>query len=547
MMLTMLYALVIAALLGFAALFAERLLGELGRARRFVWIFALAASVAIPAYSVFFDVESAESSIVSLPQTLEFLPRLVVPEMPTTTSAAPAAQSWLSWPDWRFFNSALIALWIVSSTAMLLICALAGLGLRRLARRSESMTIDNQTILLSDDLGPAVFGIFDPRIVLPRWLAERDSRLRRFVLVHEREHIAAHDQVLLCAALILVACMPFNAALWWQLRRLRSAIEVDCDARVLRKGTDAREYSKALLIVGQHYIGTPLGAVALTEPVSELEQRIRIMLERTRRLSLSVIGSRLTLAVAVTVLALAVNAPNAQDAADDPEYEIVSTADGDVLPGSPPANAKVIPTIRTPVYEDLNAAQQCLDADNFDCARRALDRVGAMTDLNGYETAQLYNFSAFMSFEQDDRAGATRAYESLLGLPRDQMPDGLVSVAMRNVATLYLEQERYQDGLDTFEEWMDLTSTTPTANDHYLKATIYYQMENYDEMIPSVEEAIEMADAPAENFYQLLYVGQYQTGDIDGAVETLELLNQQWPKEAWAKALEGLQLVQDQR
>ena len=33
-----------------------------------------------------------------------------------------------------------------------------------------------------------------------------------------------------------VVLMPWNLPLWWQWRRLRFAIEVDCDARVLASG-----------------------------------------------------------------------------------------------------------------------------------------------------------------------------------------------------------------------------------------------------------------------------------------------------------------------
>jgi len=43
-----------------------------------------------------------------------------------------------------------------------------------------------------------------------------------------------------------------------QLRRLRCAIEVDCDARVLKAGHDTASYGETLIVVGQRrslYIG----------------------------------------------------------------------------------------------------------------------------------------------------------------------------------------------------------------------------------------------------------------------------------------------------
>ncbi|UUZ52386.1 hypothetical protein LP419_22985 [Massilia sp. H-1] len=45
--------------------------------------------------------------------------------------------------------------------------------------------------------------------------------------------MAARDPQLLGLALLVLVAMPWNLPMWWQLRRLRHAIEVDCDARVL--------------------------------------------------------------------------------------------------------------------------------------------------------------------------------------------------------------------------------------------------------------------------------------------------------------------------
>jgi len=77
-------------------------------------------------------------------------------------------------------------------------------------------------------------------------------------------------------ALALVLA-PWNPALWWQLRRLRLAVEMDCDARVLSRGHHAPDYGALLLQVGHRRARLPLGAPALGEPASFLERRIRRM------------------------------------------------------------------------------------------------------------------------------------------------------------------------------------------------------------------------------------------------------------------------------
>jgi hypothetical protein len=115
---------------------------------------------------------------------------------------------------------------------------------------------------------------------------------RSMMLMHEREHIAAGDSILLLAALLLMVLVPWNGPMWWQVRRLRFALEVDCDARVLRGGAEPRAYGEMLLTVGQHQGRVPHGAMALTEPISQLERRIGAFMEGSSRY-----GKRITIGV----------------------------------------------------------------------------------------------------------------------------------------------------------------------------------------------------------------------------------------------------------
>jgi hypothetical protein len=104
------------------------------------------------------------------------------------------------------------------------------------------------------------------------------------MVAHEREHLAAGDPWLLAAALGALVLVPWNAPLWWIVRRLRHAIELDCDRRVLRRCVQTRAYGALLLKVSQ---GPAPGFAVVTpmlgEPVSYLERRIRAMTPRMPR------------------------------------------------------------------------------------------------------------------------------------------------------------------------------------------------------------------------------------------------------------------------
>jgi len=316
----MAYALLIACLLAMSALVTERIFAELRWPRRWIWLITLAASLVLPAYSILADQRAAEPVIVAA-QILTNSPSDASSIEPRTSVPAANQVPQLSWPDgndWEKFNRPLAVLWVASSSGIMLVYGLAWLSLNRSRRRWRSVRIAGQEVLISERLGPAVFGFVKAHIILPRWLLDAQPMMRSMVLRHENEHIAARDQLLLLLALILLAVAPWNVPLWWHFRRLRLAIEVDCDARVMRHGTDAATYSEALLAVRQRRSITPFAAIALSEPASYLERRIQLVMRTTSRVSGSLVTLGTLVAAALLVAACAV---------DPPQLDVPTTAD----------------------------------------------------------------------------------------------------------------------------------------------------------------------------------------------------------------------------
>ena len=106
--------------------------------------------------------------------------------------------------------------------------------------------------------------------------------------------------------------MPWNLPLWWQLRRLRYAIEIDCDARVLKGGVDPAHYGETLIVVGERQSAYVGAVAAMSESKSFLEERIEHMIRkpvRWRRLGAATLAS---FAIALTALAAQVSPPNAE-------------------------------------------------------------------------------------------------------------------------------------------------------------------------------------------------------------------------------------------
>ncbi len=196
--------------------------------------------------------------------------------------------------------------------------------------------------------------------------------------------------------------------------------------------------------------------------------------------------------------------------------------------------------MREIVSRPLGEAQSCVEMQDFECAVRALERVRAREDLYPYEEAIMWRFYAFVHFEQDDTAGAISAYENLLGIA--ELPSGLEQESSLTLAQLYAQQERFDDALAMLERWFSIVPD-PGPDQYYLKARIYYQMQRYEDGIEPLERAIALADArgrePQEDWYNLLRVMYFETGDDENLLAVLHTLVEHWPGKEYVMHLAG--------
>jgi BlaR1 peptidase M56 len=312
----MLYGTKVALLIGVAALALERVAAWRGFPRRGIWAAALVLSLAVPTLSLLmpgqatapraFAIDPSPSLLARPGSPREF--RALEPARPGAIPSQPRPHR-LAWPARSSLEHLLVKVWLWASAALVTFYVLVALRLRTAARCWRRARVNDQAVWVTEALGPAVYGLMQPVILLPQWVLDAPSRTRALILAHEQEHIDARDPALVLLGLVLVVIAPWNLLLWWQLRRLRFAVEVDCDARVLRRGEEATVYGEVLLAVGERRTGTPLGAVAMMEPASQLLQRIRIMTAALPKRGKWAIASAVGLSLASLALAAQLQAP----------------------------------------------------------------------------------------------------------------------------------------------------------------------------------------------------------------------------------------------
>jgi beta-lactamase regulating signal transducer with metallopeptidase domain len=197
----------------------------------------------------------------------------------------------------RSANYYLIGLWILASSTFLSVMACVYIRINRVRRLWDTTILCGRRVRVAPEMGPAVVGLANPEIVVPRSLLDRNDEEVNLVITHESEHLQARDPMLLLFGCVVAALIPWNPALWWMLRRLQLAVELDCDARMLRSGVAPRTYGSLLIDLAEQCSGFPAGAPALVGIQSHLHQRLVAMKPDTRRLSIprAVIVSSLSL------------------------------------------------------------------------------------------------------------------------------------------------------------------------------------------------------------------------------------------------------------
>jgi len=292
----MVFTLVLSALVALAVHLWEASRGGAGGALRWGW---LAGAVAVPVLSLLPSV-AASGSWGRLPRLPGLLDRWFGRAGPAGNAAPPdigvgeatvlgvgggEGPAWFELvPGWMAALSPWMAgLWALVSAALLAGFAVRYARLRRARSSWPRQVVAGRSVLVSDHVGPGVLGLVRGETVLPRWCLELEARDRALVVAHEEEHRERRDPLLLTVSRFVALLLPWNLPLWWMDRRLRVAVELDCDARVTARRPAARRRYAELLVStaarpSSRGIVAPLAL--LVEPSTPLHRRI-IMLTRS--------------------------------------------------------------------------------------------------------------------------------------------------------------------------------------------------------------------------------------------------------------------------
>ena len=364
------YCVLVSALLALAALASERALGHFRKPVRWVWFAAILGSLAAPATAFLAPGLFPGNAAAPVP------PLAGAAVLADPASAAPVVDPLLPQESAAGLDLAAVGAVLGWVWALLVLAMLVHLTrvYRRLRLEMRAWTpgqVLGESVMISDDRGPAVVGLARSVVVMPKWISALEDRLLRLVFLHEREHQRAGDHRLFTVGIAALVLMPWNPFLWWQVSRLRLVIEFDCDRRVLIRGESPQDYADALIAVGGRVSAPLLTAAAFAERKPAVERRLRRMTAPpARRRVLRSLGAS---GVAMLAIVFLLGCPTPENSLNAPEPPAAATTPSDALEGEPPAASRAeagsraerptfIPFDTDPVLQNAREVMATLEA-----------------------------------------------------------------------------------------------------------------------------------------------------------------------------------------
>ncbi len=229
---------------------------------------------------------------------------------------------------------------------------------------------------------------------------------------------------------------------------------------------------------------------------------------------------------------------------------------GETVTAQEKKKTRKVPAMRERTYKKLAEAQIMIDPESApreegepppeptgtpQDAVAMLHKLRESRGLNSYELAQIWNTLAFAYYTLEDIPNTIRSYEQIL--EQGTITEALEISSLRALFQLYYSEEKYELAIKYIDRWQALQAA-PDAGVTFIKATAYYQLENFRESLRwaiRVEEiAKEQQKEVKENWYYLQVVLYNEFQDTDNVIRVLETLITFYPKKQYWMYLAGM-------
>ena len=204
-------------------------------------------------------------------------------------------------------------------------------------------------------------------------------------------------------------------------------------------------------------------------------------------------------------------------------------------------NTKQTVALTQAVFEGLQEAQELIEAKKYSQGHQILAKLAKGSDLPAYDTAQIWNLTAYAYYLQENYPKAISAY--LKVLKQDDLPEALVQSTLKTLSQLYFTIEDYAKALTVVDRLIAVVAE-PSPDILMLKGQAHFQLEQYEAALVPIKSAIakyrEQGKTPQENWLLLMRVCYFQMGDFKNMLVVLKELIRLYPKTQYLRTLSGV-------
>lgn len=180
------------------------------------------------------------------------------------------------------------------------------------------------------------------------------------------------------------------------------------------------------------------------------------------------------------------------------------------------------------LYQPLQEIQKLMDENKYPEARTKLTEL-LIRDLSNYEKAVLNQTLGYIYNAMEQYSEALDAF--VTSLEFGALPNDVTLNLTYIIAQLYAQQGNLKQSRDYLETWLNKTPR-PGIDAHIFAATVYYQMEEYADMVPHLKQALRISEDPENYWYEMLFVAYYELEQYENASNTLVNMIKRFPEKS---------------
>jgi tetratricopeptide (TPR) repeat protein len=187
-------------------------------------------------------------------------------------------------------------------------------------------------------------------------------------------------------------------------------------------------------------------------------------------------------------------------------------------------------------WKQMNDIYEDIGEENYDLAFQKLKDMLDRDKGGVYKQAIIQQLLGQVEWARERYDSALGYFEQAIKM--DALPDNTHYSLMYQVAQLYYAKERYDEALRALDTWFcKAPEEQIKASAYILKASIYASKEDWRNVIPAVDTAIEMEEEPKEPWYQLKLASHFELDQKPEARDTLKIMVRHWPnkKQYWVQ------------